>query len=132
MAPFIAEENIEFTALCDVWKPNLERFSARMRELTGRAPRTFRRYQDLLARAGYRCGDGHHSGPRPHPDPDRRRRAGKDTFCEKPMSRTIEEARAAVEAVRSSDRIVQIGTQRRSDPIYMAGAEFIDSGSWAR
>ena len=41
-------------------------------------------------------------------------RAGKDIYCEKPMSVTIGESRAVVETVRRYARIYQCGTQRRN------------------
>ena len=43
--------------------------------------------------------------------------AGKDVYCEKPMCWSIEQGNQMVQAVRKSDRIVQIGMQRRSSPI---------------
>lgn len=42
-------------------------------------------------------------------------RAGKDVYVEKPVSHTIWEGRQMVKAARAHDRIVQSGTQRRSD-----------------
>ena len=42
--------------------------------------------------------------------------AGKDVYCEKPMSHSISEGTRAVRGVRATDRIVQIGMQRRSTP----------------
>jgi predicted dehydrogenase len=42
--------------------------------------------------------------------------AGKDVYCEKPLAETMEDARKVLKAVTSSDRIVQIGSQRRSGP----------------
>lgn len=56
--------------------------------------------------------------------------AGKDVYCEKPLAETMEDARAVLKAVRSSDRIVQIGSQRRSGPTYHAAAKFIKSGEF--
>jgi len=41
-------------------------------------------------------------------------KAGKDIYCEKPMSLTIREARAMVTAVRRYGRIFQTGSQQRS------------------
>jgi len=41
-------------------------------------------------------------------------KAGKDIYCEKPMSLTIREARAMVDAVRRFDRVFQTGSQQRS------------------
>lgn len=42
--------------------------------------------------------------------------AGKDVYCEKPLSNTILEGRALVEAVRRSKQVFQHGTQLRSNP----------------
>ena len=43
--------------------------------------------------------------------------AGKDVYVEKPLSHTQWEGRQVVNAAKKSDRIVQIGTQQRSDPM---------------
>ena len=53
--------------------------------------------------------------------------AGCDAYCEKPFAETMEDNRAAFKAIKSSDRIVQIGSQRRSGANYMAAADFIQS-----
>ncbi|MEM6978933.1 MAG: Gfo/Idh/MocA family oxidoreductase, partial [Planctomycetota bacterium] len=44
--------------------------------------------------------------------------AGKDVYVEKPLSKTIHEGRAMVNAARKYDRVVQVGTHRRSSPLY--------------
>lgn len=44
--------------------------------------------------------------------------AGKDVYVEKPLSVTIHEGRAMVDAARKYDRVVQVGTHRRSSPLY--------------
>lgn len=54
--------------------------------------------------------------------------AGKDVYCEKPMSHSIEEGAWAVSEVRKTDRIVQIGMQRRSAPLILEGLKVIQSG----
>lgn len=54
--------------------------------------------------------------------------AGKDAYCEKPMSNSIEEGYRTVQAVRATDRIVQIGMQRRSSDTVMKTKELIQSG----
>lgn len=56
--------------------------------------------------------------------------AGCDAYCEKPFAETMEDNRAAFKAIKSSDRIVQIGSQRRSGANYMAAADFIQSGKF--
>lgn len=45
--------------------------------------------------------------------------AGKDVYVEKPASHSIWEGRKMVEAARKYKRIVQVGTQQRSDPAYI-------------
>lgn len=55
-------------------------------------------------------------------------RAGCDAYVEKPFAETMEDNRAALKAIKSSDRIIQVGSQRRSGSNYTAAAEFIQSG----
>ena len=55
-------------------------------------------------------------------------RAGKDVYVEKPLCHTIEEGYRIVDAVRATDRIVQVGTQRRSSPLFLEAKTVIDSG----
>jgi predicted dehydrogenase len=54
--------------------------------------------------------------------------AGKDVYVEKPVSHNIWEGRKLVEAARKYDRIVQGGTQQRSDPMQAEIKAFLDSG----
>lgn len=53
--------------------------------------------------------------------------AGKDVYCEKPVSQTVWEGRKIVEAARKYNRIVQGGTQQRSDQCQDQLHEFIKS-----
>jgi predicted dehydrogenase len=55
-------------------------------------------------------------------------RAGKDVYCEKPLTHTIEEGRAVVEAVRRSRIVFQHGTQQRSEQSFRKGAELVRNG----
>ncbi len=55
--------------------------------------------------------------------------AGKDVYVEKPLSMTIVEGRAMVDAARKYDRIVQVGTHRRSSRMYAQLAEVVRSGA---
>ncbi len=55
--------------------------------------------------------------------------AGKDVYCEKPVSHEIWEGRKMVEAARKYDRIVQTGTQKRSSEAHPAAFEWIRQGN---
>ncbi|MHA4843410.1 Gfo/Idh/MocA family protein [Flavitalea antarctica] len=54
--------------------------------------------------------------------------AGKDIYCEKPLSLTIKEGRAMVKAARKHDRIFQTGSMQRSAPEFRQTAELIRNG----
>src|SRR5689334_22261777 len=54
--------------------------------------------------------------------------AGKDVYLEKPMTHTLEEARAVVDAVRKYNRILQVGNQGLSAPSTHRSKEVIEAG----
>lgn len=53
---------------------------------------------------------------------------GLDVYAEKPLSYTIPEGRALVNAVRKHDRILQVGTQQRSTAINLYACKFVREG----
>ncbi len=55
-------------------------------------------------------------------------KAGKDIYCEKPLTLTIHEAKTDIEAVRKYDRVFQTGSQQRSEGPFHAVVEFIHGG----
>jgi len=55
--------------------------------------------------------------------------AGKDVYCEKPMSHKVEEGFAIVEAVQKGNRILQVGSQRVSSIVYEKAHEIYMSGA---
>ena len=57
-------------------------------------------------------------------------RAGRDAYVEKPMANTMEDARALLQAVEETKKIVQIGSQRRSGSNYIRASEYIKSGKF--
>ena len=122
------ELNLDFTAVCDVWRKNRVQTAARVKEWTGKDPFSCSRHADLLARSDVDAviiatPDHAHT-----PILIAAVRAGKDAYCEKPMAVRFEDAVEALKAVRETKRVVQIGTQRRSDGKHIAGAKLIQSG----
>jgi predicted dehydrogenase len=54
--------------------------------------------------------------------------AGKDVYVEKPVAMTVAEGRAMVEAARRYGRIMQVGTQQRSMPVFQKAINVVHSG----
>ena len=55
--------------------------------------------------------------------------AGKDVYCEKPMSHTVADGAAMVAAAKKSGRIVQIGSQRTSSALLAKAKQLYDAGA---
>jgi predicted dehydrogenase len=54
--------------------------------------------------------------------------AGKDVYCEKPMSHTVADGIAMVEAIQAGKRIFEVGSQRVSSILFKKAAEIYASG----
>jgi len=124
--------NVEVTAVCDLWSVNRERAAKAASQAYGRAPRSLQYVEDLLALKDVDAviistADFQHA-----PLLQLAAEAGKDAYCEKPMATVLEEAKAARDAVRSRQRVVQMGTQHRSEPYQRAVREWIARGALGR
>jgi len=121
--------NAEVTAVCDLWKVNRERAVAAGTKYYGRPPRSAKRLDELLELKDL---DGIFiSTPEHQHSPMLKRvaEAGKHAYCEKPMGNVLQEAKAARDAVLSRNLIVQIGTQRRSEPYQVAAQRLFRTGA---
>lgn len=122
------KQNAAVTAVCDVWRPARESMAAAVEKASGARPAAFARFADLLH------GDTVDAVVIATPDFAHcpaliaAAQAKKDAFCEKPLSRTFAEARAARAAVQESGIVVQLGTQRRSDGRHQAAAKLLRGG----
>jgi predicted dehydrogenase len=55
-------------------------------------------------------------------------KAGKDVYSEKPLTLTIDEGKRLVAAVREAKRVLQTGSQQRSDPRFRLACELVRNG----
>lgn len=55
-------------------------------------------------------------------------RAGKDVYCEKPLTLTIDEGKRIIKVVGETRRVVQVGTWQRSDQRFRLACELVRSG----
>ncbi|MDP8242822.1 MAG: Gfo/Idh/MocA family oxidoreductase [Candidatus Hinthialibacter antarcticus] len=54
--------------------------------------------------------------------------AGKDVYCEKPMVQNIAQGVKVLNACKGSKQVVQVGTQRRSVPLFYDARDMIKNG----
>jgi len=103
-------EGNEIVACCDVYEPH--RLQAKERYAKGATD--YLDYHEVLDRKDI---DAVVIGTPDHwhvPLLTAAVRAGKDAYCEKPVTHTIEESEPLIAAVRDSKRVVQVGLQQRS------------------
>jgi predicted dehydrogenase len=127
MAPVFAKnQDVEMVAVCDVFKPNRDKTAA---ALPGK-PETYVDYRRVLERKDI---DAVLLAPPDHwhaPMIVEVCQAGKDAYCEKPLSNSIEAAWKAVDAVKKSGRVVQIGLQQRSWDHFQMCAKWVQDGKF--
>jgi predicted dehydrogenase len=123
-----SRHNVEMTAVCDLWKANRERAVSANAALYQRPPRAYQYLEDLLERKdvdGVLISTPEHSHS---PILRMTAEAGKDAYVEKPMGNVLEELKSARAAVLQGKRVVQVGTQHRSEPHPRAARELVRSG----
>lgn len=124
--------NMEIGAVCDIWNKRLDSAADFVKELTGKTPKKARNTDELWEmkdieavviaspdfQHAYLCGEAV--------------RAGRDVYIEKPLANRMQDAREVLKTVINSDRIVQVGTQRRSGDKYINAANYIASGEFGK
>jgi predicted dehydrogenase len=122
--------NFELVAVSDIWKLARERGVAQVEKVAGAKVDMVRNNDELYARKDIDAvliatADFQHARHGIEAV-----KAGRDAYVEKPTAHNMEDARNFRAAVHASDRIIQVGTQRRSTPSYMRAAEYIKSGKF--
>ncbi len=117
----------ECVALCDVYEPNLE--AARKQSPDAK---TYVDYHELLEQQGIDAvviasPDHHHC-----PMLLAALAAHKDVYQEKPLSKSLEQSRQMIDALKKSKQVVQVGMQRRSAEAILKAKSLVDDGVLGR
>ena len=125
---FGSSENSEVVALCDVDDKVLQSRAKQVQKSSGKRPKTYRDIRDVLAddsidaisiatpnhwhslMAIWAC------------------EAGKDVYVEKPLSHNVWEGAQLAAAAKKYGRIVQHGTQSRSNPTWIRDMKLLHEG----
>ena len=113
---------LSITAVCDIYDPRREKAA------TTAGATAYRDYRKLLESKDVDCvviATPDHWHAKMTLDA---LAAGKDIYCEKPWTRTVEEATECYRAVKAGDRICQIGTQHTALGSYWTAREAIAKG----
>jgi predicted dehydrogenase len=125
-----ADFNAEIVGVSDLWSHRRDEAAAWFKKNTGRDLPTYRNNEEMYEKAKLDAviistADFQHALHAIEAV-----QAGCDVYCEKPFAETMQDARAALKAVRASDRILQIGSQRRAGGTYHAAHDFLKSGKF--
>jgi predicted dehydrogenase len=139
---FVTQKDAQIAALCDVYEPylygQLDKIHPHFKLLTHRIPRQLpdfggpvERHKDFRRVLDQKDIDAvliatpdHWHAVQTIMACDAR----KDVYVEKPLSLTVREGRRMVNAARRNNRVVQVGTQRRSSDLYTQLARLVASG----
>lgn len=124
LTAFLAHPDVTVAAVCDIYEPYLRR----ARERLGNRTETYDDFRRVLDRKDIDAVV--------IATPDHWHalitilacQAGKDVYVEKPLSITIREGRRMVDAARKHNRVVQVGTHRRSSTLYADFARKVQGG----
>jgi predicted dehydrogenase len=125
LSAFLEHKDCEVAAVCDIYQPYVD-FAAKK---IGGNPKQYKNYQELLASkeldaVAIVTPDHWHALMCVEACA-----AGKDVYCEKPLSLCVAEGRAMVKAAREHKRVVQCGIQRMSSTYCQEAAAAIRSGA---
>jgi predicted dehydrogenase len=114
----------DIVAVCDVDRHVRDQAKAAF----GSTAQSFEDYRDLLARKDIdvvTIGTPDHWHTKMVIDACR---AGKDVYCEKPLTLTIDEGKQLSRVVKETGRVVQVGSWQRSDERFRLAVEMVRAG----
>jgi len=121
---FLAHKDAEVPAICDIYQPYLD-FAAKKIGTSPKQLKDYRRLVELkdIDAIAINTPDHWHALQMIEGCA-----AGKDVYVEKPLSLTVSEGRAMVNAARRFNRVTQVGIHRRSSGFVKEACEIVSSG----
>lgn len=120
--------NIDLVAVSEVYKMQEDAVCKYIETETGTTPTRYEDYRDMLADKNVDAvciGTPDHWHARQTIDA---LKAGKHVYCEKPMTKYVEEAMTVVDTWKSTGKIMQVGVQSTSLPVWDRARELILDG----
>jgi len=125
---FLAQPDTECAAICDVDENVLNARAAEIEKIQGKRPAVYKDFRKLLEDKAIDVviigtPDHWHCLPFIYAC-----QAGKEVYCEKPLSNSVEEIQLMQKAAKKYGRVVQIGQWQRSDEHWQDAVAFVHSG----
>ncbi|MCG3161190.1 MAG: Inositol 2-dehydrogenase/D-chiro-inositol 3-dehydrogenase [Acidobacteria bacterium] len=125
-----SSQNCEIVAVADIWNRRRDEGADFIGKLTGKPIAKARNNDELYEMKNVQAviiatADHQHATHGVQAV-----RAGRDAYIEKPLANTMADARAILKAVKETNRVVQIGTQRRSAQNTLRAKEYLQSGAF--
>jgi predicted dehydrogenase len=126
------QPDCQVVAICDVFKPNLDKGLSFVQGNSGPAPAGYGDYRRIIERKDIdvvfvATPDHWHS-----PITVAACEAGKDVYVEKPLANSIEDCQKVVAAAGRYQRVVQVGLQQRSMKVFADGRQIVADGKLGR
>ncbi|MDZ4781493.1 MAG: Gfo/Idh/MocA family oxidoreductase [Planctomycetia bacterium] len=121
-------QSVEIVSICDVFNRYRDEVKAKVKAGVGQEPTATGDYREILADPTIDAvviATPDHWHAKQTLDA---LAAGKNVYCEKPMTHTVEEALAVYQAWKSSGKVMQVGVQSTSQPIFPAIRERLQKG----
>ncbi len=119
---------IELVAVCDVYSEHRDRAAKYIEKQTGHAPQKYEDYVEMYDKANLDAvciGTPDHWHAKQTIDA---LNAGLHVYCEKPMTKTVEEAIDVMKTWQKSGQVMQVGVQSTSLPVWNQVNEILTSG----
>jgi len=124
LRPFREKGACAVVAVCDIYEPRLQN----AKKIADTGCEAYRDYRQILDRKDIGvvviATPDHWHGPMSVAAA----KAGKDIYCERPMTRTVEEAKEVYETVQETKRVFAVGVQSASDDKYWIAQDLIKAG----
>ena len=123
-----SKDLMEVVAVCDTYAGNLAKGKDQVQSKGGNTPKTYIDYKELLADPAVNAVVISTPEHLHFPMAMAALKAGKNIYLEKPIAHTVEEGAQIVALAEKTGKVVQVGTQNRSNKLYQRAKEMVGEG----
>jgi predicted dehydrogenase len=123
-----SKDMVEVVAVCDTFSGNLAKGKDRVQTMGGNTPKTYVDYKEILADPSIDVVFIATPEHLHYAMAMAALKAGKNIYLEKPIGHTIEEGAEIVKLAEKTGKVVQVGTQNRSNKLYIRAKEMFEQG----